>query len=174
LKEDRGEVLRARIELELQQQHVLKAVTLLASAPGDISFDESVLRLLGLTSSLSSISLLEHEPSLDTSFTQGTNLVKLRRYLQACLTRLPPTDKSQRCMLCTWLCEIFLHQIASIDHVDATKVVKGNKSITDKETGTEIIEQFKDLLRNNKYGLHRRSSGVCSSHDVTKIVVGVI
>ena len=52
------------------------------------------------------------QPFLGTSWGDGPELIALRLYLSEILQKLPSSAKSQRTMICTWLCEILLHQIA--------------------------------------------------------------
>jgi len=44
--------------------------------------------------------------------TSGTELTELRLYLEEILRDLPLTSKSQRTMICTWLCELYIHEIS--------------------------------------------------------------
>jgi hypothetical protein len=88
-------------------------------------------------------------------------------YLSEVLKTLPLGAKSQRTMLCTWLCELFLHQI-SVAAISTTtsivvpvvaKDVRNNKALASQQTTTsssvsqsegELTAQFKDFLRANK------------------------
>jgi hypothetical protein len=72
--------------------------------------------------------------SHDLDLASEDNLVSLRVYLQEKLRILPVGAKSQRTMIATWLCEVFLHLIAVSGGVADSK----------------LLRQLKDFLRNNR------------------------
>lgn len=118
------------------------------------------------TSSVTAASTLEDLRGL--VLTGGAELTPLRVYLSETLKTLPMGAKSQRTMLCTWLCEIFLHQIAaaginaapapsSADPVKgsskpatATSSSGGASAVSAGALEAELTAQFKDFLRTNK------------------------
>ena len=126
-KEEQAEVLRAQAEFNLSKGQSEKAA--LYFARSGAPFEEAVLRLLATSSPKSSIPL---------ATTDGPELSALRVFLQEELKILPVTAKSQRTMICTWLCEIFLHQIASASFSGSAG---GNG---------DLLAQFKDFIRSNR------------------------
>lgn len=70
----------------------------------------------------------------DLDLSSEANLTSLRVYLQEKLRILPVGTKSQRTMIATWLCEVYLHLIATGGGVADSK----------------LLRQFKDFLRNNR------------------------
>lgn len=91
------------------------------------------------------------QPDIDISeldlylIDEGT-LISLRIYLQEKLRMLHVSSKSQRTMIATWLCEIYIHMIAVFDNtsnnITTTSTSKGNDS--------KLLKMFKDFLRNNR------------------------
>jgi hypothetical protein len=66
---------------------------------------------------------------------EGT-ISALRIYLQEKLRMLHVSTKSQRTMIATWLCEIYLHMLSVYD---------------DRKSGeTKLLKMFKDFLRNTR------------------------
>lgn len=72
---------------------------------------------------------------LDLYLTDEVTITALRIYLQEKLRMLTVTEKSQRTMIATWLCEIYIHMIAIFDQ-------KPNES--------KLLKVFKDFLRNHR------------------------
>lgn len=72
---------------------------------------------------------------LDLYLSDEVTITALRIYLQEKLRILHVSAKSQRTMIATWLCEIYIHMIAIFD-------VKPNES--------KLLKPFKDFLRNNR------------------------
>jgi hypothetical protein len=90
--------------------------------------------------------------------TDGPELFAVRVYLQEQLSSLSSTSKSQRTMLCTWLCEVFLHQIT------CAGLRIGTKNIVNSPTQAQLISQFKDFLRSNRTSLdHATTFSLLSS-----------
>lgn len=159
-------------------------------AKSGLAFDEVVLKLINCSgsfnrsstaagdsdnnrkggtsnSSVTAASTLEDLRGL--VLTGGAELTPLRVYLAETLKTLPISAKSQRTMLCTWLCEIYLHQIAaagisaSPDPASTGPVKGSNKLAAASSSGggggaaavsgpseAELTAQFKDFLRTNK------------------------
>lgn len=121
--EDRAKIMQTRAEFLLARGEVEKAGAYFARS--EVPFEDAVLRLM------SNVGAIDYErgkavaPHLRTaeSFaasnlrlatTDGPELTALRVYLQEKLRLLSVSAKSQRTMICTWLCEIFLHQMSMI------------------------------------------------------------
>lgn len=158
-------------------------------AKSGLSFDEVVLRLINCTGSfnkpptlpsastvsggsssaavVSSGSLSTLEDLRGLILSGGADLTPLRIYLAESLKTLPNAAKSQRTMLCTWLCEIYLHQISAAA-INATASASSASVVTSVKpqsknaisapapttaappTEAELTAQFKDFLRMNK------------------------
>jgi hypothetical protein len=110
--------------------------------------------------------------------TDGPELSSLRVYLQEKLRLLAASAKSQRTMICTWLCEIFLHQISMMrllskwDAKPEPALATGSSSskafptppsiLAEKDRSkrdksldiaeTELINDFKDFLTEHHQG----------------------
>ena len=97
---------------------------------------------------------------LGGAYVNGPALTALRVYLSETLASQNQSNKSQRTMLATWLCEIYLHQItcASLFPV-ATKSSTGSAAVTRVgltssggvlQTEAELMAAFKQFLRTYK------------------------
>lgn len=178
-------IMRAQADFLMSSGRKEKAAVCFAKS--GLSFDEVVLRLINCSGSFnrppqqsvaappapantnnassSFLSTLEDLRGLILS--GGADLTPLRIYLAESLKTLPSTAKSQRTMLCTWLCEIYLHQIstaaisasAAITSTPApaapVKTKGGNSAPAPAAapvpaTEAELTAQFKDFLRMNK------------------------
>ena len=133
-----------------------------------LPFDDVILRLFGVQSK-------EHPQSISNSVTETdesvnskgrknsvkclkpfivTNSIELsavRVYLEDVLRSLAMTSKSQRTMICIWLCEVYAHQIISTQ----LSLKTANRSFTGRSdsSDSELIGKFKDFLRFNKASL---------------------
>ncbi len=94
------------------------------------TFEDISLKLLCSGFNLNNILLAE-------THQQGKSVKPLRIFLSEVLLNLPLAAKSQRTMVCTWLCEIFLHEIA----VSQLRLKDDEKSIT---------QDFMGFLRSNR------------------------
>ena len=72
---------------------------------------------------------------LDLYLTDEVTVTALRIYLQEKLRILHIGAKSQRTMIATWLCEIYIHMISIFDS---------------KQNDSKLLRAFKEFLRNNK------------------------
>lgn len=161
----------------------IKAARLFARS--GLSFDAVVLRLLNLDLDLGSRGnqmpasktvgddeLLVESVRDKITVTGGVQLSPLRVFLLETLKVLPASSKSQRTMLCTWLCEIFLHQIEIADTLgfnhsassssgtqySAVNTPKGKLTanaayLRDDEARLWLTKEFKDFLRAHKASL---------------------
>ena len=75
----------------------------------------------------------------DMDLSSEDNLTSLRVYLQEKLRILPVGAKSQRTMIATWLCEVYLHLITMTGGIEDSK----------------LLRPFKDFLRNNRWVIAR-------------------
>jgi hypothetical protein len=175
-QDQKNRIMRAQAEFCMSSGKPEKAAACFAKS--DLSFDEVVLKLIRCA-----LSDAGTAPGVDSSsvcssledlrgliLTGGAELTPLRVYLSEVLKTLPLGAKSQRTMLCTWLCELFLHQIsvAAISATAATttsvvvpvlaKEARNSKSGASQQTAAasagqseaELTVQFKDFLRANK------------------------
>ena len=140
-KEDQAQVLRAQAEFYLSRGLADKAA--LYFARSGAPFEEVVLRLLGGGSKKKTLAAKD-----------GPELGSLRVYLQEELKIIPANAKSQRTMICTWLCEIFLHQIANASfagsEADDDKGVAASRQPDGRLSEGELLAQFKDFIRGNR------------------------
>jgi hypothetical protein len=73
----------------------------------------------------------------------------LKVYLAKILSQLAMTAKSQRCMVCTWLSEIYMHQLtfsALLTSSSSSSLIFSSSN--SNESGLQ--ESFKSFLRENK------------------------
>ena len=125
-KDEQAEVLRAQAESNLTNGQCETAAFNFLRA--GVPFDEVVLRILATSISTS-------KSSAPLATTDGPEMSALRVYLLELLRILPIGSKSQRTMVCTWLCDVFLHQIASASFSGSAG---GNG---------DLLSQFKDFIR---------------------------
>ncbi len=188
--DQKNAIMRAQADFLMSSGRKEKAAACFAKS--GLSFDEVVLRLINCTgtfnrppapsitappaptnvnnASSSWLSTLEDLRGLILS--GGAELTPLRIYLSEALKTLPSTAKSQRTMLCTWLCEIYLHQIsaaaisASATAINAVPAAVTTSSSSKPPTKSgnfgpatpaavpaseaDLTAQFKDFLRMNK------------------------
>ncbi len=133
-KEDKEKVLNARAEFALRSGKIDQAAAYFARSGA--SFENVVLRLLRSDVSGSDIDLKKSANFKLYSVTTGPELSALRIYLQEARDMLPNSAKSQRTMICTWLCEIFLHEIT----------MTGLSSNNMQKRG-ELVAQFEVFLK---------------------------
>jgi len=150
-EEQRKKVHRAQADFFLVSDQIEKAATQFALA--GVPFDEVLLLLLTLGAERSRKEAVSgtitagalngakgvSAPLAEYDFSDQS-LKALRLYLREKLRILPPSAKSQKTMIATWLCEIFLHTIASAatHHRDGV---------------TKTVQEFKDFLRKNRGSL---------------------
>lgn len=146
-KERKDAVTKARAEFYFKEQKYDKAA--LYFAHSGQNFEEIVLRLLSVNENLS---ILHHSSTMtnrnyvdikeiyDTKsllMSGNINLNPIRIFLLELLKILPVNLKSQRTMLCTWLSEIFLHQITE-------------SNLSTNSTGPDLTNEFMTFLKANK------------------------
>ena len=136
MKDDRQQVLRAKAEYFFLHGDNRNAVQQLGST-GFVTFDEAVLRILGVCPMLLDTEiqglLASQQQELALSARRNGSVVSvnlrgvmrsifcesdinqshLRRYLLEVLQKLPGSAKAQRTMVATWVSEIFLHELSS-------------------------------------------------------------
>lgn len=148
-EEQRRSVHRAQAMYCLEKGAMEKAATHFAVT--NIAFEEVALMLLSYRGSSASSRKQQHQQGLgrqylaesnctlftameDLDLSSEDNLTSLRVYLQEKLRILPAGAKSQKTMIATWLCEVFLHLIA----------------ITGGVRDSKLLRSFKDFLRSNR------------------------
>ena len=146
--QDREQVVRARAEFYLAVNKFEQAARIYVQA--NLPFDEVVLRLLRVTSAnisdrnaiinkLITSQMLAPPVSLaQMGLKECPELHALRIYLQEKLNLLPSSSKSQRTMIATWICEIFIH------HITASTLCASSP------TSDTLFTMFKDFLRGNR------------------------
>lgn len=188
-QEDKLAVLRAKTEYMFLRRDIKQACKQLGTSTSIITFDEAVLRILGVSPLLldaeihESLALTQqHEKQLQTSRNEnvhdtshsahksyyGTQLVnmygliesilletdinqtQLRVYLQEVLSHLPGTSKSQRTMVATWICEIFIHELTTKAMCDTIENIKTNKKIELKSNIKDVTEATSSYLLNEE------------------------
>ena len=156
-KEEQAQVMKARAEFSLSCGNIHQAASYFARSGA--AFEDVVLLLLRKTtdsqkdhsSPKTSKKPLEKPDDLTFIVTDGPELSALRIYLLEEMQMLSSNAKSQRTMICTWLSEIFLHQITMSD-LNIEKVTKNNTqdAVAHRE---ELIGTFKEFLEINKSAL---------------------
>lgn len=109
-------------------------------AKSGLKFEDVAIKLLV---ACDGNSMKGNDTSVDYSTLKLTNinsakyLNPIKVYLLETLQNLPPTSKSQKTMLCIWVCEIILHQLQA-SHL--------NKDLLEKE----ITAEFQAFIRGNR------------------------
>lgn len=185
VQDDTNEVYCAHANFHMDKGAYDKAASCFARA--GITFEDASLRILGIASPVQSaengayggggaegmddrgakLADASAIGDLLANVVNGPKLFALRSYLTEALRALPLSAKSQRTMLCTWLCEVYLHQIscASISKGTASSASSGavvgrgsagagaGAGASTKSGGpteAELVAQFKEFLRTNK------------------------
>jgi hypothetical protein len=178
-KDRKDTVTRSRAEFYFKEGRFDKSALYFAHC--GMNFEEVVLRLLGINENLSILqrnvssfssfvtdnapfpsSVGKNEAGSDSKLlwmSNSVNLNPVRVYLLELLKILPSSSKSQRTLLCTWLSEIFLHQITSYE-ISLTPVV-----------GTDLTNDFMTFMKVNRFVVSSfllvvfvfSSLGLCSS-----------
>ena len=71
--------------------------------------------------------------------TSSIELTAVRFYVEEVLRVLPLTGKCQRTMLCTWLCELYVHQIATL--------------ALSNDIDKDLMNKFQEFLRQHRSSL---------------------
>jgi hypothetical protein len=135
-----------QVEIFLKNGEWDKAASFLAKSGG--SFEDVSLNLLGNCFNLHGVIQVE-------GVYQTGSLRPLRFFLSEILLNLPLAAKSQRTMVCTWLCEMYLHEISvsQLQQKDDEKLItqdfmgflRSNRSSFDVPTVLQLI-----VSRNNR------------------------
>jgi hypothetical protein len=133
-------VHRAQADFFLASHQIEKAATQFALA--GVPFDEVLLLLLSLGAeqqgSPPSDKGGQGTTAAEFDFSEPT-MEALRLYLREKLRLLPADAKSQKTMIATWLCEIFLHTIAVASQ--------------QRQGVANTVQEFKEFLRKNRGSL---------------------
>lgn len=180
-KEDSDILTATQAEFYLQNGQLVKAASYFAKTSSH-AFDEIVLVLLGLVPyvastsfvtseykteynhtgmvnhALSQLNLIDHTAAPDSSGVVEFHAA--RTYLEETLKGLPSSSKSQKTMIATWLCEIYLYLIHCASILPPTKIARGaspppvdmSKPITLQSLPSvaQVTSLFKDFLRANR------------------------
>jgi vacuolar protein sorting-associated protein 18 len=92
---------------------------------------------------------------LDLYLADEGTISALRIYLQEKLRMLHVSYKSQRTMIATWLCEIYIHMIAVFEHHQGRPTATAAASAGGSGGGgsgseSKLLKMFKDFLRNHR------------------------
>lgn len=104
---------------------------------------------------------------VDAAVAVGAPLTPLKVFLLQVLRSLPSSAKMQRTMLCTWLCDLYLHQISLAKLLNTQPTTAAATTTTATGAGnaaeyesmaksddlldeTELTTQLKNFLRSNK------------------------
>ena len=79
------------------------------------------------------------ESLLPFPLTASVELTAIRFYVEEVLRILPLTAKCQRTMLCTWLCELYVHQIATLT--------------LSNDVDEDLMNKFQEFLRQHRSSL---------------------
>lgn len=146
--ERKQSVTKARADFYFKEKKFEKAAVYYAHC--GMSFEEATLKLLGTNASLAvsektPIENNDSQPNFNKFIwlSREVNLSPVRIYLLELLKLLPTTSKSQRTIVCTWLCEIYLHQITD-DSLEAERerVVSSSQQL--------LFTEFSQFLRANR------------------------
>lgn len=141
-QDEKARVMNARAEFALKSGNVEQAAAYFARSGA--AFENVVLRLLS-TGSTAAGSSSKHSPKA-FSVTVGPELSALRIYLMEEIELLPAGSKSQHTMICTWLCEIFLHEITMAVLTRDGNVAPGSPARSGSNAEI-LIAQFKVFLK---------------------------
>lgn len=127
--------MKSRAEFCVSQYNWEKAALYFSSC--GLAVDEIILKLLNIDNAFRGEK--DKNPKIITSeFVWSMtleNLSAIKIYLLELLKVIPSSSKSQRTMICTWLCEIYLHQFSVSPSAD-------------------VEEDIKSFMRSNRYFLH--------------------
>jgi len=143
-KEEKAQVMKARGEFALKSGNIEQAAAYFARSGA--AFENVVLRLLSRGSTAASSSTNPTEVKA-FNVTVGPELSALRIYLMEEIELLPAGSKSQRTMICTWLCEIFLHEITMAGLTRNSDPAPGSPSRNENSHLDTLIQQFKAFLK---------------------------
>lgn len=136
--ERKSAVTKARAEFYFKEQKYEKAAVYYAHS--GLNFEEVTLKLISVNENLAVMERSPLQPvsksEIDPTTPQGSgkflwlcnhvNVAPVRIYLIELLKLLPASSKSQRTILCTWVCEIYLHEITE----NALSAAKGRPDLT--------------------------------------------
>jgi len=181
-KDDSDTLTATQAEFYLQNGQLVKAASYFAKTSSR-SFEEIVLVLLGLVpyvsssltagaeysteyrhssmvnNALSNLNLIDHTATAESSGVVEFHAARV--YLEETLRCLPGTAKSQKTMISTWLCEIYLYLIHCASLMPRWKFSRGvpppsvfdsTKPISASSLPSEaqVTSLFKDFLRANR------------------------
>lgn len=131
-------VMQERAEFYVKSSQWDKAASYFAKS--GLKFEDVTIKLLAACDGNSS-KATDH--SIDHSTLKLTNMDSpkyfnpIKVYLMETLQNLPVTSKSQRTMLCIWICEILLHQLQAANL---------NRDLLEKE----VTAEFQSFIRTNR------------------------
>jgi len=143
-KDEKAQVMKARGEFALKSGNIEQAAAYFARSGA--AFENVVLRLLSTGSTAASGSKTSAGVKA-FNVTVGPELSALRIYLMEEIELLPAGSKSQRTMICTWLCEIFLHEITMAGLTGDSDAVSGSPSRKSSSSLDSLIKEFKVFLK---------------------------
>lgn len=139
-------------------------------AKSDVPFEDVVLTLVTDPADRDSSSSGSSKPGVLTlsgppvlfplRISDHAVLAGLCAYLTEKLRVMSTASKSQRTMVCTWLCELLLQRIAALEMNSSlasapppasSSLLKQGSSGSQNADLDDLINQFKDFIRSNKY-----------------------
>jgi hypothetical protein len=137
----------------------------------NLAFEDVVLRLVGAIDPYGKPYGDDSPMRREFQVTDSPNLSSVRIYIEEVLQILPADKRSQRTMLCTWACEIFLHQIASVGirnlpskwDAETDKIMGaisfdltvGQNKARLQEVERELVASFGEFLRTHKSSIDK-------------------
>lgn len=145
-KERKNQVMLSRAEFSMENNQLEKAAVFFARS--GMPFEDVVLRLLktnrvsnDATKAISNVASNSISSILCIPLDNcGTDLNPLRLFLTEVLRSLPSSSKSQRTMICTWISEIYLHQITAA-------AIQGPSK---EQVERQRVQEFMDFVRTNR------------------------
>jgi len=117
IQEQKHLVMKSRAEACISQNNWEKAAEYFAQC--GLSVDEAILKLLSISDPTITEKEKHSSKMLSSELLWLTALEKLdsiKMHLIELLKALPLSAKSQRSMICIWICEIYLHQLSVMDN----------------------------------------------------------
>lgn len=148
----RKAVHKAQADFFVSTHQTLKGATHLALA--GVPFDEVVILLLSLgeeqqatafnsnTNGKNSNGCNGSAQMVEYDFSNEQTMASLRQYLLEKLKAMPQSAKSQKTMIATWLCELFLHAISSASRLSS--------AASSSASVGSLVQSVKEFLRKNR------------------------
>jgi len=172
IKEQKYAVMKSRAEFCITQNNWDKAASCFSHC--GLSVDEVILKLLNVFDTVS----FEREKCSNKVFSSDViwltaleKLTAIKIYLFEILKVIPTAAKSQRAMICIWLCEMYLHQLTSLGNSaqiedEIRSFMRTHRNSLDLNTVLNLL-----LSRNNRKLLLFFSRIVGDYHGVINLLI---